>query len=171
MQFGQISIDGNMYVFAIVGAFFVLAFVFGEGRLKRVSTALLAGFFVADQLGGFVTEKLSGQSPDASLVMLGILAFVTLGLSLGKAASTGGRFGLRSFILAFLTSATLIAYTHSYLSRAAATEALDKYNLVALAVNNKLYLLAAMTAWLILITVWKRKTNDDDTKGKKGKKK
>jgi len=45
MQFGPLNIDGNIYVFAVIGIFFLLAFIFGEGRLKRIATALLAGFF------------------------------------------------------------------------------------------------------------------------------
>lgn len=174
MQFGPLSIDGNIYVFAVVGGFFILAFLFGEGRLKRIATGLLAGFFVADQLGGFLAKQLgqSGQALDPALVQLIVLLVVTIGLSLGKAASVGGRFGLRSFILAFLTAATLIGYTQSYLAQDVATKVLDEYNLIALASENRLWLLTAMTVWLIIITVWKRKVkDDDDKKGKKGKKK
>jgi hypothetical protein len=51
------------------------------------------------------------------------------------------------------------------------SKVLENYNLVALAANNRLYLLAATITWLIIITVWKRKIkDDDDAKGKKGKK-
>ncbi len=175
MQFGSLNVDGNVYVFAVVGAFFVLAFLFGEGRLKRIATALLAGFFVADQLGGFLAKQLDASISgpiDPASVQLIVLLVVTLGLSLGKTPSVGGRFGLRSFILAFLTAATLIGYTHSYLAQEAASKVLNEYNLIALAADNRLWLLTAMTAWLIIITLWKRKTKDDDgKKGKKGKKK
>lgn len=175
MQFGPLSVDGNIYVFAIVGGFFVLAFVFGEGRLKRIATALLAGFFVADQLGGFLAKQLnsSGSSSlDPAFVQLVVLLVVAIGLSLGKSASVGGRFGLRSFVLAFLTAATLIGYTQSYLVEKVSTKVLEEYNLIALASQYRLWLLTAMAAWLILITVWKRKTkDDDDKKGKKGRKK
>lgn len=177
MQFGPLSIDGNIYVFAVVGGFFILAFLFGEGRLKRIATALLASFFVADQLGGFIAKQLNssvGGPIDPAFVQMIILVVVAIGLSLGKTASVGGRFGLRSFILAFLTAATLIGYTQSYLQEEIATKVLNEYNLIALAAENRLWLLTAMTAWLIIITVWKRKTKDDDEKkgkGKKGKKK
>lgn len=175
MQFGSLNVDGNVYVFAVVGAFFVLAFLFGEGRLKRIATALLAGFFVADQLGGFLAKQLDASISgpiDPASVQLIVLSVVTLGLSLGKTPSVGGRFGLRSFILAFLTAATLIGYTQSYLAQEAASKVLNEYNLIALAADNRLWLLTAMTAWLIIITLWKRKTkDDDDKKGKKGKKK
>lgn len=169
MQFGQFSVDGNIFVFVVVGAFFAVAFLFGEGRLKKIATALLAGFFVAEQLGEYAIKNLR-LGMDPALIMLGILLVVTIGLSLGKATSVGGRFGLRSFILAFLTSATLIAYTQSFLGVAQASDVVDRYNLIALAVNNKIYLLMAMTLWLIIITVWKRKTKDDDGKSKKRKK-
>jgi len=105
-------------------------------------------------------------------VQLVVLLVVTVGLSLGKTPSVGGRFGLRSFVLAFLTAATLIGYTQSYLAHDISTKVLEEYNLIALAAENRLWLLTAMTGWLILITVWKRKTKeDDDKKGKKGKKK
>lgn len=172
MRFGNLSIDANLYVFAIVGAFFIMAFVFGEGRLKRIATALLAGFFVTEQVSDLAQSSLRSQSIDPALLSLGILAIVTIGLSLGKAPSVGGRFGLRSFILAFLTSATLIGYTQSYLTRAESSEVLEKSYLVAMAANNKLWFLIAMTAWLVIITVWKRKVKDDDEKkGKKGRKK
>lgn len=175
MQFGPLNIDGNIYVFAVIGIFFLLAFIFGEGRLKRIATALLAGFFVADQLGGFLARQLDSSinGPiDAAFVQLVVLLVVTVGLSLGKTPSVGGRFGLRSFVLAFLTAATLIGYTQSYLAHDISTKVLEEYNLIALAAENRLWLLTAMTGWLILITVWKRKTKeDDDKKGKKGKKK
>ena len=174
MQFGPLNIDGNIYVFAIVGGFFLLAFLFGEGRLKRIAAGLLAGFFVADQLGGFLAKQIGetgGGSVDPAFVQLIVLLVATVGLSLGKTPSVGGRFGLRSFILAFLTAATLIGYTESYPAETASTQVLEEYNLIALAAQNKLWLLTAMTFWLILITVWKRKTKDeDDKKGKKGKK-
>ncbi|MFO0955359.1 MAG: hypothetical protein U0526_02375 [Candidatus Saccharibacteria bacterium] len=174
MQFGSLSIDANLYVFAIIGGFFLMAFLFGEGRLKRIAAAVLVGLFAVDQLSELVVtqlDKLGLKTLELATVQLALLAVVAITLSLGKTVSVGGRFGLRSFILAFLTSATLIAYTQSYLKPEVGSKVLENYNLVALAANNRLYLLAATITWLIIITVWKRKIkDDDDAKGKKGKK-
>lgn len=175
MQFGSLSIDANIYVFAIIGGFFLMAFLFGEGRLKRIAAAVLIGLFAVDQLASLVAtqlDKLGLKTIELATIQIALLAVVTITLSLGKTVSVGGRFGLRSFILAFLTSATLIAYTQTYLKPDVGSKVLENYNLVALASNNRLYLLSALLVWLIIITLWKRKTKDDDEKkGKKGKKK
>lgn len=152
-----------------------MAFLFGEGRLKRVAAAVLVGLFAVDQLAELVAtqlDRIGAKNVELATIQLGLLILVAVTLSLGKTVSVGGRFGLRSFILAFLTSATLIGYTQTYLAPEVGSKVLENSNLVALAADSRLYLLAATITWLIIITLWKRKTkDDDDKKGKKGKKK
>ncbi|MEI7818951.1 MAG: hypothetical protein WCI47_02430 [bacterium] len=174
MQFGSIGMNANVYVFAILGGFLAFAIVFGEARLKKIAIALLVGFFAADQLADFVGTHLSRvgvKSVDDAMMHVILLTVVAVPLSLGKASGQGGRFSLRSIILAFLVGSTLIAYTHSYLAVAMQEQLSTEYNLIAIAADNRLWWLSGLILWLIILQLWKKKEPDEDGKGKKGKKK
>lgn len=171
MQLGSYTLDANLYVFAIVGGFLLMAFLFGEARLKRIALAILAGLLAADQLTEFVITQAQPilRLNDPTVVRFGLLILVAIPLSLGKLVSVGGRFSIRSFGLALLTSATLIAYTHSYLTGGMLDQLSTDYNLVAIAVDHQYYWLSGLLLWLIILQLWKKRSKDDDDK--KGKKK
>lgn len=173
MRIGSIALDANLLIFAVLGGFFVLAFLFGEARLKRIALALIAGLFAADQLGSFTSTQLAHLaqgSLELATIKLGILVLVAGALSLGKSPSVGGHFSLRSFMLAALSAAVLIAFTQSYLDFGTQAQVSSDYNLVAIAVNNKSWWLAGLLLWLIILQFWKKKSKeDDDKKGKKKK--
>ncbi len=174
MQLGTLNFSPNLYIFAIIGGFFVFAFLFGEARLKKIAMAILAGLFVADQLAAFAATQLAHagiKNLDIATVKIALLILTAVPLSLGKAAGSGGRFSIRSFVLALLTAATLIAYTQSYMEIGLQIRLSTDYNLVAIAVANRPWWLAGLVLWLIILQVWKKKSKDDEDGGKKGKKK
>ena len=177
MQFGSFHLDPNIFIFAVVGGFFGLTFLFGEARLKRISLGLLAGLFAADQRTNFILTQLAHggtKSIEESTIKLVLLLVVLVILSLGKAPSVGGHFSLRSMILSLLTAATLIAYVLGYFSLGEQTRILNDYNLAAIAVNNRSWWLAGLILWLLITQLWKKKAKEDAVptgKGKKGKKK
>ncbi len=175
MQFGNFVLNANLYIFIVVGGCLLLAFLFGETRLRRIALAIIAGLFAADQLTQFAMTQTSSvlKLTDPAMVQLALLLIVAVPLSLGKSVSVGGHFSIRSFILALLLAATVVAYTQSYLPNGVREQMSTDFNLVAIAVNNKLYWLSGLLAWLILLSVWKKKPKleDDGKKGKKGKKK
>lgn len=151
-----------------------MSFLFGETRLKRIALAVLVGLFAADQLTDFVmTQTVTFlKITDPAIMKLALLTVVAIPLSLGKAPSVGGRFSIRSTVLAILTATTLIAYTQSYLGNSLREQLVMDYNLVAIAANNRLWWLSGLIIWLIFLTLWKKKSklDDDGKKGKKGKK-
>ncbi len=174
MRIGSIDINGNLYVFAVLGVLFGLAFLFGEARLRRVVVAMLVGLFAADQLTDFAITQIGHiglKDLDPTLVRLGLLLLVMLALSLGKVSASGGRFSVRSFVLATTASATFIAYTNSFLALTSRESSVTEYNLIAIAVNNQSWWLTSLIAWLVVLHIFKQKSKDDDEGGKKGKKK
>lgn len=177
MQFGSFTLDANVYVFVILGGFLLMAFMFGEARLKRIALGLLAGLLAADQLTDFAMTQTGSiiKITDPAVMSFILLLAVAVPLSLGKTPSVGGRFSIRSFALAILTAAALIAYTHSYLGSGVREQLIVDYNLVAIASNNKSWWLSGLLIWLIVLQLWKKKAklDDDDPKkkGKKGRKK
>lgn len=174
MRIGSFTLDANLYVFVIVGGLLLLAFLFGEARLRRIALAVIAGLFAADQLSALAATQLANvgwKNANDLIVHLGVLALVAIVLSLGKTVSVGGRFSLRSFVLAILLGATLIAYTQSYLDFAAQETLATDYNLIAIASSHRLLWLIGLLVWLMFLQLWKKKSKDDDDgKGKKGKK-
>lgn len=178
MQFGSFHLDPNIFIFAVVGGFFGLTFLFGEARLKRIALALLAGLFAADQLTNFVLTQLAHtgtKSVEEGTIKLVLLLVVLVVLSLGKAPSVGGHFSLRSMILSLLTATTLISYVLGYFSLGEQSRLINDYNLAAIAINNRPWWLSGLIVWLLVTQLWKKKVKEDDTssggKGKKGKKK
>jgi|GEM_PF-5472281 len=174
MRFASFSLNANLYVILIVGAFLAAGLLFGEARLKRIAMAVLAGLFVADQLSGFFATQLARvglKDVDMALLQF-ILLFVTTGLlSIGKVSGGGGRLSIRTLVLAVTSAATLIAYSSSYFGAVVQAELSTDYNLVAIAVDNRSWWLAGMVVWLAVLQIWKKKSPDDDDGGKKGKKK
>lgn len=178
MQFGSYHVDPNIFIFAILGVFFVLTFLFGETRLRRVALALLAGLFAADQLTSFAMTQLfkSGGDGQEMMIKLGILGVILVLMSLGRAPSVGGHFSIRSMVLSLLTAVTLLAYVFSYLPPGEQSQLGSDYNLAAIAMNNRSWWLVGLIFWLILLQLWKKKVKEDDSGGsgkgkKKGKKK
>lgn len=174
MRIGNFALNANLYIFIVVGGFFLLAFLFGEARLKRIALAVIAGLFAADQLTQFAMTQASGvlKLTDPAIIQMALLLIVAVPLSIGKSVSVGGHFSVRNFILALLLAVTVVAYTQSYLPAIIREQMSTDFNLVAIAVNNKLYWLSGLLAWLILLSIWKKKPKlEDDKKGKKGKKK
>lgn len=175
MQFGSVHVDPNFLIFGVLGVFFVLTFLFGETRLRRVALALLAGLFAADQLTNLAITQLSKSGSgggEEMVIKLSILGTILVLMSLGKAPSVGGHFSIRSMVLSLLTAATLLANVFSYLPPGEQSQLGNDYNLAAIAMNNRSWWLVGLIFWLILLQLWKKKAKEDDSagKGKKGKK-
>ena len=173
MRFANIDLNANIWVFATLAAFFIMAFMFGEAKLKRITLAVLVGIFAADQLAQYAMTQLHSLINVADIgtwkfVIFGITA---LPLTLGKSVSVGGHFSIRSFVLAFLASVTVIAYGVSFLAASTQSQLSTEYNLVAIAANNQLAWLSGLLGWLIVLQVWKKKSKLDEGNGKGKKKK
>lgn len=175
MYFGSLTLDANFFVFAVLGLFLGCGILFGEARLKRVVTGALIGLFAADQLADFVATQLSNAKvdiDDQAVLKIALLLIVAIPLSLGKAPSVGGRFSIRSIVLAVFAAMTVIAFVSNFLSDTLLGELETEYNLIALATDNRSWWLAGLLLWLVILHVWKPKSKDDDDgKGKRGKKK
>ncbi len=175
MLFGSIAVNGNVFVFAVLGLFLGCGLLFGEARLKRVTIGALVGLFAADQLADFAATQLGNAGldiDDQAVLKLALLLFVAIPLSLGKAPSVGGRFSIRSIVLGMLAGTTVVAYVSNFVADTLLQELQTEYNLIALATDNRSWWLAGLILWLIILHVWKPKSKDDDDgKGKKGKKK
>ncbi len=175
MHFGSIALNANVFVFAVFGLFVGCGILFGEARLKKLTIGFLVGLFVADQLADFVVTQLAHASVtinDPSLVKLILMLAAVIPLSIGKTPSVGGRFSIRSIVLAVLAAATVVAYTSNFVSIEVLQELQTEYNLIAIATDNHSWWLAGLLVWLIVLHVWRPKSKDEDEgKGKKGKKK
>ena len=175
MLFGSIAVNGNVFVFAVLGLFLGCGLLFGEARLKRVTIGALVGLFAADQLADFAATQLGNAGldiDDQAVLKLALLLLVAIPLSLGKAVSVGGRFSIRSIVLGMLAGTTVVAYVSNFVADTLLQELQTEYNLIALATDNRSWWLAGLMLWLIILHVWKPKSKDDDDgKGKKGKKK
>lgn len=175
MLFGSIAVNGNVFVFAVLGLFLGCGLLFGEARLKRMAIGALVGLFAADQLADFAATQLGHagfEIDDQAVLKLALLLLVAIPLSLGKAPSVGGRFSIRSIVLGMLAGTTVVAYVSNFVADTLLQELQTEYNLIALATDNRSWWLAGLMLWLIILHVWKPKSKDDeDGKGKKGKKK
>ncbi len=148
-----------MMILASLGAGLVLAFVAGEGRVKKLATGSLVGFLVATQLGELVHAQLAKVSfmPDWSLatVQLVLFAVGTLLFNLGKVHHVEGRQRVNavSIAVAVITMAFIFASVLGFLTDSTRARLLNDYNLAAMLYNWHLVLLGLTAAGLIILEI------------------
>ena len=153
------TLSFNTILFSALGAVLVLAFIAGEGRVKKLAAGSLVGYLVALQFGDFVLSQLGKLSfvPELSLgtVQIILLVVVTLLFNLGKVHHIEGRtrVNVESIAVAIITAAFIFTAILGFLGEETRSNLLNEYNLAAMLYNWRLLLLGLTAGGLILIEI------------------
>lgn len=136
-----------------------LAFLAGEGRVKKFATGSLVGFLFASQIGALAQAQLAKLSfvPDLSIgaVQIILLAVVALLFNLGKIHHVEGRprVSVESIGLAVITAAFLFTAVLSFVGAETRKAITTDYNLAAMLYSWRLLLLGLTAGGLVVVEI------------------
>ncbi len=140
--------------------------MFGENRLKTISYGAFIGFFIVQMSSETFMNGLSSKAG----IKIEIAKFIFIGLICGAlylgalVAQKKANDKIRSIALGVLTALFIVSFGINLLPSSTQEALVTDFNLAAWIFNLRIYFMATLTIWLIVIQFIPNKREEDKKK-------
>lgn len=156
----------NLILFSLLAGLSLLGFLFGENRLKTISYGAFIGFFIlqisSETFMSSLSSKIGLKIEISKFIFVGL---VCAALYLGSlVAQKKANDKIRSIALGVLTALFIVSFGINTLPSSTQEALVTDFNLAAWIFNLRIYFMAALTVWLIVIQFIPNKREEDKKK-------